>query len=483
VAHLAQALPWIGLLAFAACAPGDRASAPPRAALQGDVLPPLDAASDRRARGLVAALADVSEEGMGYSAAYTGTEFLPYPESSDAGMLLLQRPPLVRSPALRAIVEMGAPAVPALLDCLSDARPTRVPPVRALMWTSFDDEYDFNRRTQRDPEPMSPSRGRAAPSWDYVVKVGDLCFVALGQILNRSFSAVRYQPSGGLVVSSPPLSPALRLKTADGLRGFDAERHRDDLLRDFRLPDFAGRREGAALRALEEAAVELLQRDTYDPWAIRRFAREQLYAEPDPERRRALFEGYVAEHGPGARGGLLVVLFEDLDTLEAQEEHRITPPLTEFNTQPRELFVSLFGFPPTVRAEARPYVDDVSITDLAKTIDALRHAASPRIDRAVLRAVLATRDRDVTIAATRRLGDAAQLESFLRRRRGRRMRGRRSERGAWADDRRAGCARQAAALRCAGDLRRARARPFGAGLPFAPGGPPGAHRGARGRAS
>jgi hypothetical protein len=36
---------------------------------------------------------------------------------------------------------------------------------------------------------------------DHVVTVGDLCFVALGQIVNRSSAAVRHQPTGGLVIS------------------------------------------------------------------------------------------------------------------------------------------------------------------------------------------------------------------------------------------------------------------------------------------
>jgi hypothetical protein len=374
-------------------------------ALPPDPLPVLDATGDKRARELIAALAEVSEQGIGYAGAYSGTEFLPYPETSHAGVMLLQQPPPVSSAALRAIVELGAPAVPALVECLSDARPTKVPPVRALEWMSYEDEYDVNRRTQPWHEPPSSLDSATEPQ-DYVVKVGDLCFVALGQILNRHFNAVRYQPSGGLVINSPPRSPALRRRVTEGLRGFTAERHRADLLRDFREPDFAQRREGAALRlsfyyphALEEAALEILRRDTYDVWAVEGFAREELYKEPDPKRRRARYEAFVAEQGAGAKAGLLLQLFHDLSTLEAEEEHRITPPLTAFRTQPRELLVLLYGRPPDVRSKAVPYVDALSTVELASTIDALRHVKSARIEEAV--------------RAMKR-GDEAERKKFLR---------------------------------------------------------------------
>jgi len=37
----------------------------------------------------------------------------------------------------------------------------------------------------------------------YTVKVGDVCYAIIGQIVNRSLMAVRYQPSAGLVINSP----------------------------------------------------------------------------------------------------------------------------------------------------------------------------------------------------------------------------------------------------------------------------------------
>jgi len=43
----------------------------------------------------------------------------------------------------------------------------------------------------------------------YTVKVGDVCYALIGQIVNRRLLAVRYQTSGGLIVNSPIEAPVL----------------------------------------------------------------------------------------------------------------------------------------------------------------------------------------------------------------------------------------------------------------------------------
>ena len=44
---------------------------------------------------------------------------------------------------------------------------------------------------------------RHLPSRSYTVKVGDLCLVAIGQIVGRDYEAVRYQPTAMVVINSP----------------------------------------------------------------------------------------------------------------------------------------------------------------------------------------------------------------------------------------------------------------------------------------
>jgi hypothetical protein len=277
------------------------------------------------------------------------------------------------------------------------------------MWTSFADEMDFNSRTEAPPPPTvnrDDSVGEPAP---YQVTVGDLCFVALGQVLDRSWNAVRYQPSGGLVISSPSRSAPLRQAVEKALDGWTVARHRAQLVRDFREPDHARRREGAALRlafyypdALEDPAVELLARPTFDVFAVERFARDTLYREPDRARRRTLFERFVHDAGPAGRAGLLLQLFDDLSTLEADEEHRLSPRLTAFATQPRECLVDLYGQPAAVRAKARPWIEYVSATELTRTVEALAHVRSARIDAAARALMATTGDEDLRRACSRR---------------------------------------------------------------------------------
>jgi hypothetical protein len=81
-----------------------------------------------------------------------------------------------------------------------------------------------------------------------VITVGDLCFVALGQIVNRDFSATRYQPSGGLIVSSPSSSKPLRDIVTDDFRNFSEAKHLRLLIQDFLMPDNDDRRGGAYRR-------------------------------------------------------------------------------------------------------------------------------------------------------------------------------------------------------------------------------------------
>src|SRR5262249_12466056 len=153
--------------------------------------------------------------------------------------------------ALRQIVRSGASAVPDLLKHMGDERPTKIPAVSGMMWMSFSDEYDFNRRTRKSV-PAGVNRddfgSNAQHPTNHTITVGDLCFVALGQIVNRHFSATRYQPTGGLVVSSPTYSKALRKVILDDWRTLSAESHKQLLIDDFLKPDGEYRRTGAYLR-------------------------------------------------------------------------------------------------------------------------------------------------------------------------------------------------------------------------------------------
>jgi len=169
-----------------------------------------DAALDEQTEALVGQLPQTSEIGYGYSAMFSGSQFLPESDSSKVHALVLGSQAPTNSAILERIVRRGIRAVPSLLKHLDDALVTRIRPVSGMMWISFADEYDYNRRTRMDV-PIGVNKdtfGQDQPS-SHTITVGDLCFVALGQIVNRNFNATRYQSTGGLVVSSPTYSKRL----------------------------------------------------------------------------------------------------------------------------------------------------------------------------------------------------------------------------------------------------------------------------------
>ena len=69
---------------------------------------------------------------------------------------------------------------------------------------------------------------------DYSVKVGDVCFVIIGQIVGRAYLAVRYQPTAIIVINSPVEEKALAKAVRDVWSSTNAsQRLFDSLLFDY----------------------------------------------------------------------------------------------------------------------------------------------------------------------------------------------------------------------------------------------------------
>jgi len=344
---------------------------------------------------LINRLTDVSELGYGYSAMFSGSQFLPQADADEVHTLVLgsQRP--TKSTNLEAIVRLGINAVPALLKHLDDGRKTHIAPVKGMMWMSFADEYDFNRRARKQ-SPDGVNRGHTfgenAPS-SHQITVGDLCYVALGQILNRSFSATRYQPTGGLVVSSPTYSKRLCAVVREDWQGLTEEKHRQSLILDFLNPDNEDRRIGAYRRlafyypqSVEPLVLKQLSVPTFDTLEVDHFVREHLYQEKSKINARKIFDEFVERHGTASSNGILLQLFGDLGTQEADEQGRLHPPLKE-KYDARAMLTLLYGYPTDVKS-SQVFVDTWAATEKARFIEALVHDSSKRIGDAVEQAFL-----------------------------------------------------------------------------------------------
>ena len=141
------------------------------------------------------------------------------------------------------LVRKGVAALPDLLDHLSDLRATKLKVGDGFTAKWLDEEY-APRTPPRPvyepgpkPEPrFDPARVRYVD--DYTLKVGDLCYVAIGQIVNRDLQALRYQPTACLVINSPVETPSLAESVRKDWSGLTAEAHKQSLIRDATAPAF-----------------------------------------------------------------------------------------------------------------------------------------------------------------------------------------------------------------------------------------------------
>jgi hypothetical protein len=247
---------------------------------------------------LIDQLTQVAESDVGYSPANWGTSFLAvdYAGSFQGGLLPLR--PNVPSEAMRELVKRGAAAVPHLLAHLDDKRPTRL---------NVQDPFNSKKIL-------------------HTVTVGDLCYVALGQIVNRGYSAVFYIPSGIVSVHSPPYSPDLRAEIIKEWGGLTPEKHKASLVKDFhnRQRTEVSTRIGACLRlgyyypdTLEPLVLALLKQPVHDPFSVANPAgNEQPATLSSVQRSEIIAEGLRAYRSDNIDRALLsfMATTEDDDT-------------------------------------------------------------------------------------------------------------------------------------------------------------------------
>jgi hypothetical protein len=187
-------------------------------------------------------LIDSRSPGINSTAVYGG--FIADNTAGSFRMGVLGPPPPTVPPQMSELVRRGPRALPELIRHLDDGRPTKLevgdkPPheqigVDTFAFMDFSDEYDpriphwYDEKERKlEPWPMEK-----AFSGTYTVKVADVCYVLVGQIVNRELLAVRYQPTAGLTVNSPIEAPSLAEKVRNDWGHADAETLRQSLLED-----------------------------------------------------------------------------------------------------------------------------------------------------------------------------------------------------------------------------------------------------------
>jgi ankyrin repeat protein len=364
----------------------------------------------------------LDRQDTGYSGSVSGSSFLPLGESS-AGTMLLFQAPGEPSDALRSLVKLGVKALPTLLDHLKDDRPTKIVlKHRGGFGGMFISRDKAAKKGKKDDDDVF---GFGDVSTEYTVMVGDLCYVAVGQIVNRNYWAVRYQPTAIIMVTSVPNYKELRDKLIKEWGNLTPEKHRDSLVRDLLDSDNEYARNGASIRlayyypeALEAAALKQLARPSYDGMKVQDLVRGLLYKATTAKERKALVDAFAAKHGEIGRDGIRWYLFDDLGSVEADEEGRLHPKM-EKRYPARECLVDAFGLPAGVKSKDRPAVEPLHDASQARFVQTLHYDRSEKLDQA-LRDLLAKTDDDyLAKGCLDRLvgrGYDIEIEAYLKRR-------------------------------------------------------------------
>ena len=174
----------------------------------------------KRIKGLIADLAKIENSEGGISPTLIGNAFAPVRTLLNSGMGVAPDRELKRYSAFTSLVELGPKALPLLLESLDDKTPAKIAIEKTGdfggMWFGY--PIRGNRANKHETEAWAAvkaepydkkapdavnSKGDFLSHWKYSARVGDLCFAAVGQITNRSYDVVSYQPTGCFFISSP----------------------------------------------------------------------------------------------------------------------------------------------------------------------------------------------------------------------------------------------------------------------------------------
>ncbi len=204
---------------------------------------PVSVEQKTRIVAWIAALADTQSPDIGFSGSATGQSFAPIPGRRRRKVMVFDGKKHRTSEAFRNLVAAGPLALPFLLAAVDDPTPTQLRvsdssgtlivggaeilgnPVNRFETRDFGKQQVENVDT--DFESGFQKR--------YTVKVGDICFVAIGQIVGRQYEAVNYIPTGIVVVNSTTAYPDV----AKQLRAIWASKDPAKLLFDSLLIDYA----------------------------------------------------------------------------------------------------------------------------------------------------------------------------------------------------------------------------------------------------
>ena len=213
-------------------------------------VPEVDVSPEQQStiQSLIAKLAEIDSPDFGLSPSMSGQTFAPLSQLGRMNTFVLGNHQLESSSALLELVKIGPPALPLLLESLEDNTPTKLKIDHSggfgAMWRARELNGSWVSPRERKVLEATFAEGENVPQGqdDYIdhhtVTVGDACFVAIGQIVGRHYSAIRYQPTACVIVNSPSHDAVLRQRVRDI---WTSDQPTDNVVLQSLLRDFATR--------------------------------------------------------------------------------------------------------------------------------------------------------------------------------------------------------------------------------------------------
>jgi hypothetical protein len=360
---------------------------------------------------LIDYLVNVSKFGAGFHPTAWVSGFIAVEgEPRFEGGILGSTKPSV-NPAMKELVKRGVKALPDLIAHLSDEREIRLSISQlgfgGATWHS--DEYDPRYKDEkRLPKEVNTGKEEELTK-PYALRVGDLCYVAVGQIVNRRLNAVRYQPSGCYVINSPVATPKLAAVVKREWAGLTAEDHERSLVSDAQTPYFAG--PPPALERLafyypnsaEKVATELLSRQLYDNDVVWKFIQHELVKHTTEGDWTKLIQQFRKQNGKRVSDSIPYWLhwIYWMASFEHSKEFMHDRKIA------RQILDKLY---PEFDPHNPPVFDAAELSDQVAIVFAIRHLKSRRVDDAIHKLfVMATQNGSELRIQTDELDELARL--------------------------------------------------------------------------
>lgn len=333
---------------------------------------------------LIDQLATTSAFGVGFHPTAGFSGFIAVDDKPQFGGGIIGSIPPAVSPAMKELVRRGLQALPDLLSHLSDERATTLRisagGFGGVTWHS--DEYD-DRPPPGKPKATGVNTGKEDRiEKPYSLRVGDLCYVAVGQIVNRHLSTVRYQPSGCFVINSPVQMPVLARAVKAQWEGLTPDEHLKLLQNDCLLTTY-GTDWGAWQRVrvyypqlAEDMALRLLARPLFSSRRLWNFLGQELVKEQDESKWQALIDNYVEHNGGACKEVLPHTLFGMFQGVRNADE----PERVAGRDTAKRILAKLY---PDFDAKQPAFRNAADLYDQKDAVIALSSYTSSKIDDAV----------------------------------------------------------------------------------------------------